>query len=107
MRDHAPVTETTFPRTLDASFEGRETAASGNLAGGPARPSAPLFPYPAHRPDSGAGEGCARGGLSSRQALCAPRNPRVRLVLDLLGDLVGAICLFFILFAGLLLGGIQ
>lgn len=107
MRDHAPVTETPNTEIPDASFEGRETAASGKLAGGPARSPAFLFPYPAHRSDSRAGEGCAGGGLSSRQAPCAPRNPRVRLMLDLLGDLIGAICLFFILFAGLFLGGIQ
>jgi len=109
----APVTETTNTGTPEASFEGLIPAASGNLAGGPARPSAPLSEYPAiQRSANRAGSGRARHCFFPRQALRAPHifrlDPaRLRLVLDILGDIIGVACLFFLLFAGLFWGSIQ
>lgn len=107
MRDHAPVTETTKTGTLKALSQDLYPAASGNLADGSSRPSAPLFPYPAPRTRD-AGEGHVRDTFSPpRQVPPIPRNSRLTLIKEIAGDLIGVACIFFIPFAGLFFGSIQ
>ncbi|MEH6737467.1 MAG: hypothetical protein V7695_02840 [Sulfitobacter sp.] len=89
MRDGAPFTETPNTGTPEAPFEDLYPAASGNLAGGPDRPSAPLFSSSAHTAGSCVGQG------------------RLRVILEIAGDCISIACLFFMLFAGLFVGAIQ
>lgn len=108
MRDHAPVTETPNTGTPEA-FTARRSAASGNLAGGPDRSPAFLFPHPARPLGSiRAGEGRERETFCPpRQVLLTFRNSRRKLIFEAVGHFISVACLFGMLFIALFFGGLQ